>query len=78
MITDPDVAANEPVFRIDDKDVRDILGLTPKLAKAEEAVANASDDKPPSAEDKAKLIAAETDLSHRKIIAIRSSIFATA
>ena len=34
VITDPDVAADEPVFRIDDGELRDILGLTEEHLKS--------------------------------------------
>ena len=66
VVTDPDVAANEPVFHIDDKDLLDILGLTPKLVQAEETVASIAKIQTPSTEEKAKLAAARTLLAHQK------------
>ena len=37
VMTDSDVAMNAPVFHIVDPDLRDTLGITTKIAKAEEA-----------------------------------------
>jgi ABC-type transport system involved in cytochrome c biogenesis permease subunit len=67
VICDPEVAANEPVFHIDDSELRDMLGLTAKQTTAEKNLAARSSDKNAQAEqDKAAIAADESFLRRRK------------